>query len=561
MTYRDVCNAMILALYGFVICRIKNLFMKSFPVDRTRLFLLSILSLAAILRLWSFSGIQGSDDVAIARLALELMNDGPHLPMSHYAARIGLYYPLALIYTLFGVGEWQTVIMPMAYSLLGVWLAYAIGKQLIGVNVGLLAALLLAVFPLDIYNASQLMPDLPMGVTAALAVYLFLRVTETDQPYRFAVAAGLVWGLSYLIKIEAAFLALPLLWRSWTHRHHWRPLLVVFLTVGLVVFIESLVYYLAGGTILHRIYCVTHQGDGVTVAEYSASQLWVFPKAWFITIYDFALHYYLLFAGIIWVLVTRRSVLYPVILWVVIDLLWLQFGGNPFSDNYHPKSHLLRYCEILAVPMAVIIGALLHGLKEQYHLSAPVHALAIGGVVFVALFFANFNTLSSERQQATKLALDQAVAHDYFPLYLDQTSANVASIYLYQDPRVAQIHSLQKHDMRTQETVLLSIDELNGYALLNRGFMLYAWRRYRMDEVSIDNASARYQTLFVANNPGNALAYRQAEFLATLARLIPVTFLREKIATTAEELLEPNDAVILRLGPATPTTDTRTSAP
>lgn len=205
--------------------------------------------------------------------------------------------------------------------------------------------------------------------------------------------------------------------------------------------------------------------------------------------------------------------------------------------------------------MAVIVSALFYGLKEQYRLSDPVHALAIGSVVFVALFFANFNTLSSERQQATKLALDQAVANDYFPLYVDRKSAAVASIYLYRDPRVARIRSLQQHDMHTQETKLVSIDDLEGYAFLNRGFMRFDWRRYRVDQISVGDAADRHQILFAVDNPGNALAYTQAKLLASWARLIPVAFLREKIVATAEELLEPQDAVILRLGSTQPTPD------
>jgi len=521
--------------------------MKISTVTKDRAMLALILILSLILRLWLFTGISGDDDVSIADQALRLLASGPWLPESHYAARVGLYYPQALIYAVFGVGEWQTVVMPLVYSLLGVWLAYALARRLLGSGAGLLAALTLAVFPLDVYNASQLVPDLPMGVTSALAVYLVLRVLDSDRPYPWAVAAGLVWGFSYLIKVEAALLALPLLWIAWANRQHWRPLLVVFMVAGCVVLAESLVYYLAGGTVLHRLYCVTHQGGGKLVSEYSESQLWVFPKAWLITFYQFGLHYYLLFFGVVWALVTRRSVLYPIVLWVAIDLLWLEFGGNPFSAHYSVKSHLLRYCEILAVPMAVIIGAALEQLRS--HLSASGHALLVGAVVFVALFFANFNTLSSERQLATKLALDHAAAHGYFPLYTDHTSAAIASIYLHQDPRVTEIHSLQHHDFRTQETSVLPLDQLSGYALLNRGFMDYEWRRYRMTPVSPTQAAAHHQTLYEVDNPGNSLAYLQARWLSAAAGLLPVPFLREKIAGTANELLEPDDAVILRLAP------------
>jgi hypothetical protein len=513
---------------------------------RVRLLLGIILLTALLLRLWCFVGLRGADDFSIATHALRLLQSGPWLPMGHYDARIGLYYPLALIYWIFGVGEWQTVGIVILASLVGVWLAYAIGRRMAGTAAGLLAALTLSVFPLDIVNASQLLPDLPMGVTSAMAFYLSRRVIDAGRPYFWAVAAGLTWGFAYLIKIEAALLALPLLWLVWSNRRHWRPLSIVFVSAMAVVVAESVVYYLAGGTVMHRIYCVTHQGGGRATEEFSAAQLWVFPKMWFVTVYHFSLHYYFLLGGAIWALATRRASLYPIVLWVFVDLVWLEFGGNPLSEQYSIKSHLARYCEILVVPMSVLIGASLSQLRTS--LGPRVQYALVFGFVFAGLFFASFSSLDGEMVLATKKALREAVAQNYFPLYADQKSESIASIYLYDKGLRDQLHSLQHHNFRTQETSVRSLESLSGYALLNRGFMEYAWNRYRVDEVPYEQAIEQYPVLYRVDNPGPKLAYLQTRLLRSLARLLPSEFLRRKVVGTAEDLLRPGDAVILKLG-------------
>ncbi|WP_020502786.1 ArnT family glycosyltransferase [Lamprocystis purpurea] len=506
----------------------------------------AILLLAIALRWAAFVGLVGADDIAIADNALRLLESGPWLPMNHYAARVGLIYPLAGIYALMGVGEWQTVVMPFFYSLLSIVLAYLIGARLAGTPAGLWAALFLALFPLDVAGASQLMPDLPQGATMALTFYLALRVGDAQRPILWAIFAGLAWGLSYLIKVEAPLLALPMLVLLIMNREHWRAMLLVFVVLGAVIALESLIYWSAGGGIVHRLYAVQHHGDGKVMAAYSAVQLWVFPKAWFITVYEFGLHYYLMFGAMLWVMATRQSRLYVIVVWALVLLLWLQFGGNPFAADYSVKSHLNRYCEMLAVPMAVLIGAF---VARLWSLRSNTAALMVTAAALSAgLFFINFNTLSHESEHATKRAIDYVRAHDLFPVYMDRKSYDLATIYLHGDPRLVQVHPLQVQDVKTNETAGVGPDAAAAYLLLNRDFMLYGWRRYEIEPVDAGQFKDR-ELVFQVDNPGNRLAYLQARFLGAVGRLLPVAFLREKIGGTADELLAPEDVLLFGKAP------------
>ncbi len=294
---------------------------------------------------------------------------------------------------------------------------------------------------------------------------------------------------------------------------------------------------------MQRLAAVTNQGNLKATKDFGAGQLWVFPKSWFVTFYQFGLHYYLLFASFVWVLLGRVRALYVVVFWAIVYLAWLQFGGNPFSSSYQVKSHLERYCSMLSVPMAVLCGAFVAWLLS-WRRAWGVLVLTV--VIMAGLFFTLFNTLSFERQLATKVAVDYARRNSLFPLYMDRTSYAVAEIYMHDDDRSEQLHKIQDYDFKAENAVLEDLSTVDGYVLLNRGFMEYAWNRYRIERVDITGLDINSQ-IFSVDNPGPSIAYRQAQLLYWASRAIPVDFLRSKIGGTATALLEPEDAVIFDL--------------
>ncbi len=503
-----------------------------------------VMALALAIRLIYFGGIDGADDMSTAAYALNMARGIFDLPVSHYGLRLGLTVPLGGIFAVFGVGEWQLALLPLLYSLLGIFLAYDIARRLGDDTAGLLAALVLALFPLDVLAATVYFPDVPLGVSLALAFSLGLRAVASNRPYAWAVAAGLVWGFGYMVKIEAVFMGVVFLALAAQHRDRWRQVALIIVVFGAVVLGESLVYLALTGRFPYRL-LVIGSTTGVMSKEYSAAQLWIFPKTWFVTFYDFGLHYYFLFAAWLWALATRQRALYPVLVWVAVYLLWLQFGGNPFSASYSVKSHLARYSSYVSVPMAVLIAHLL--TRSWIGRRKTAFAAAVGAMALAGLFFINFTSLNNERQVATKEALAYALRTDAFPLYMDQGSYDLASFLLAGRAEKDRIFSIQKHNFQTGKTELLDLDRLQGYLLLNKGFMRYRARRYFMDAVNEDSLKGRYEMVYSVNNPMGRLAYLQTRMMAFAASFLPSRFLREKIAGTARELLEGEDAVIFRL--------------
>lgn len=115
----------------------------------TLIWFLLIFCFAGGIRILLYAGVSPSDDLSMANIAASIVEDGFRLPTSHYALRVGLTVPLAAVFAMFGVGESQLAALPLFFSLLGIGLAFAIGRQLAGPHAGLLAAVILAVFPLD----------------------------------------------------------------------------------------------------------------------------------------------------------------------------------------------------------------------------------------------------------------------------------------------------------------------------------------------------------------------------------------------------------------------------
>jgi hypothetical protein len=91
--------------------------------------------------------------------------------------RIGVYGPVAFLYTLFGPSEWATHAYSLLASLATMFFLFKIGELANNQRTGLIAALLWAFFPLDIHLSTSLLPDVPVTTFMTGALYFFLKGT------------------------------------------------------------------------------------------------------------------------------------------------------------------------------------------------------------------------------------------------------------------------------------------------------------------------------------------------------------------------------------------------
>lgn len=163
--------------------------------------LVIILFVALGLRLLYFSGMVRGDDFNYAHAAYALSQGNTDFGGWVGTSRVGLYVPVAILYTLFGPSESATLAFPILSSLLSLVLIFCLARMFGGSAAGLIAALIWAFMPLDVHLATTLLPDAPLAAASSGAVYfLFLAEKSIEKNRRYYVISGMLLLWAVLIK-------------------------------------------------------------------------------------------------------------------------------------------------------------------------------------------------------------------------------------------------------------------------------------------------------------------------------------------------------------------------
>ncbi len=149
-----------------------------------------------------------------------------------FSLNLGYYpplFPLSVVplYRLFGVSPTAAGMVNAGYMLVLLFSAYAIGRRLYSVKVGLLSAFLVSTFPFLFCMAHYTYLDYALTAWIALGAALLL-ATDGFQRAGYSVLFGIALGLGMLTKwTPALFLAGPLAlvaWRGGVPADAWRGL-------------------------------------------------------------------------------------------------------------------------------------------------------------------------------------------------------------------------------------------------------------------------------------------------------------------------------------------------
>ena len=180
-------------------------------LSKTQLILMGIFILAIVLRyLYAAEGVR-MIATEFAREAFNMQQGlyDPNLIYFHIGIRYTEVVLYAIITAVFGISEEVLFSVTFVVSLLAMALAYVVGKKLFSEKVGLLAAFLMAILPMEIFNATVVESDPLMALFTGTALFSYYIARERQNKKLFFLA-GILVALGFFTKIFAV-LVIPIL--------------------------------------------------------------------------------------------------------------------------------------------------------------------------------------------------------------------------------------------------------------------------------------------------------------------------------------------------------------
>lgn len=378
---------------------------KSIWERRAPLVLLAILIIAAVIRLGVFSGITGGDDLIYSYYIQQCASGTDAVGSNHWSLRMGYILPACGVVKLFGFNDATLAAVPLMCSLAGILLIYALGNCLVNQKVGLLAASLLAFYPLDVIYSTSPFLDVPLAFAMGLAGFAFLQ-GDKNRSVWWQLAAGLLAGWAYLIKATGLyFLLFPFCFAIYQRRVKRE---YIWLVVGLAaVFAGESAYYAANtGDPLYRFSVIrgTHNKPGAekkpttSTANTDSSffkgesakglkvlrgnNWWLEPVFTFTTNQEFGFYFYLIIPISIYYLFKRDKNAAILLLWLLPILIYTLYGStSPVA--YRPLRRWPRYLTPVTFPALLMLAYFLY--DKQKLLGAKWIAAILGFLAATSL--------------------------------------------------------------------------------------------------------------------------------------------------------------------------------
>jgi len=324
----------------------------------------AILLLALALRLLFFVGMTRADDYNYAQAAYNLATGSYQVSGGnlHHQARLSIVLPVAISFHLFGVNEYASELWPLLSSLGSIMVIFYLGKTLFDRTTGLVAALLLSFFPLEVLYSTQLLPDIIQPFLLALSALCFLKGHDTGDrkaSYAWFSFSWLAVAAAFFARESAVFILLFYLAYA-VYKRTVRPEFVAAgATMGALAVAAGLVYsHVQGNPLVGFGYIarLIHFGTPdyiLGTATYFASTWLDYPRM--LTSGPYFIYFTIATAAAFACLVRRRERrLHVPALWLLTLLLYLEI-----LSSLHYMRRLDRYLTIITIPALLIVARFL----------------------------------------------------------------------------------------------------------------------------------------------------------------------------------------------------------
>jgi hypothetical protein len=175
---------------------------KNLPFDPV--YLLMIFSL--IFRMINFMGIAQGDDFPYSSLANRFAN-GNFTANFIFDVRWVVFAPAALLYKIFGINDYTSLIPTFVYSVSSVWFAYKIVEAETDRATAVITTLFYTTYPIVVIFANFLQVAAPLEFFTLLTVYSFQRGAKTEKTGWF-ILGGFAIGWIFFARTTGLFIAL-----------------------------------------------------------------------------------------------------------------------------------------------------------------------------------------------------------------------------------------------------------------------------------------------------------------------------------------------------------------
>jgi len=519
-------------------------------------FLLFIIVIIALsVRLIFFVGFIGSDDVVYAHIVHSIMAGTYGGGIISY--RVGLIYPVRFFFSLFGINDYSLALFPLLSSLASIVVVFYLGKLLFTERMGLVAALLLAFFPLDIIYATKLYSDIPVALWTGLSVLFFLmgeRGPKEPRSIVYFLSSGLCMGLGYITKLSGVLLILFFL----TYVIYKRRIKVshVYLILGfLVVFIsENLVYHLWGSEqLLSRITTVSKSvttSKIVTPPKLPQSSFLLYPWLMYISFSHFGFYFHFISFAAIYCIIKKVKAAYAPLLWATSLFLYLEFGSwSPF--RYVVPQHVPRYLTLISMPVVLVLSAFYAGEKNLLRKKIVLFSLVL--LLATSLFFVQ---LINETDFKIRPILYKQVANylneqPKSTVYVPQLYKRVLEyLWGFKGTHVITEYNRHSYTRRADHFPVDLRSVKDAFIIIDHGLIAHQSRLYsvRYPE-TIMNPPTHWKPVKIIEYSPTERWYSSAKVVVRLLRsgFVP-RIIRDRMLATVNTLLEHNKVVIYYVG-------------
>ena len=175
--------------------------LERFPIEPVYLLMI----FAFIFRMINFMGIAQGDDFPYSTLANRFAN-GNFTANFIFDVRWVVFAPAALLYRLFGVSDFTSLLPTMVYSVSSVWFAYKIIEEETDKATAVITTLFYTTYPIVVIFANFLQVAAPLEFFTLLTVYSFQRGAKSEKTGWF-ILGGFSIGWIFFARTTGLFIA------------------------------------------------------------------------------------------------------------------------------------------------------------------------------------------------------------------------------------------------------------------------------------------------------------------------------------------------------------------